>query len=535
MGLRGDTASRPTVVPLVLIFGWLVTLIALEFVYYRFGQVTADIYSVLPRRDWAQLRQILLEAAFYTCFALLAKAVALSSGKLLARALRRNLCAIFNRKILRAARGNGLDNVDQRVTEDIISFTDNLVTIMETLLLAPGLVVYYTIRAYGNVSWLGICLIYTHFVVGILLVRGFVLKLQRVVALKEQREADYRAEHRNIQVNRQVEESLQPALLLRRLNAYHVPRLMSIAKKMIVTEAAIEAVNALISYSGTILNFVLLAVEIGWGRWRQSDNVGDLAALISRSSFISLYLIFQLSRLSALADVLGSFGASVQRLYELFKAPDHAGLPNAFDDKWSVHLDRLPGRRGDLLIYPHGLSLELSPGKNALVLGPNGSGKSSLIRFITGSWADPQVHINRPYDQSRPFVLVCPEVPFLFTGSLLDLLEIDCQSVPLDGARLAEILGVVGLKLGLEEASEIRALGWWRDRLTPGQRHRLSLARVLWHQPHLALFDETFASMEAEEIVRIIGRLRELGITFLVTMVESRFPEWQEFCTVVNI
>jgi len=534
-GLVRGAGAHSDVFPSIFLFGWLATLISLEFVYFRFGQVTADIYRVLPRRDWSGFGRILLEAAFYTFFAMLAKAVALTSGKLLARAMRRNLSSVANKKILRMARENGLDNVDQRVTEDVVNFTEKLLVITETVALAPVLIAYYTVKAFGNVSWLGIVLIYAHFLASVLVVRGFVLRLKRLSVKREEREADYRAEQRNIQVNRGVEESMLRFSLLQRLNLYHVPRLMSIAKKVILTEAAIEAVNSFASYSGTILNFSLLAVEVARGRWQDKEDAAALAALISRSSFVSLYLIFQLSRVVALGDVLGSFGASVERLHEVLQAPEHIDIATSIDEKWSVRLDQFLGRHGNLTLYPQGLSFELSPGKDTLVVGRNGSGKTSLIRFITGTWTDSNMLVSRPYDQSRPFILVCPEAPLLFTGSLLDLLDISCHAVPLDGERLRGILATVGLGAGFGDVTAIRSLNWWQASLTPGQCHRLCLARVLWHRPHLVLLDETFASMDAHETARILACLRDAGITFMATGVEHRLNCQQEYGRIVNI
>jgi putative ATP-binding cassette transporter len=81
------------------------------------------------------------------------------------------------------------------------------------------------------------------------------------------------------------------------------------------------------------------------------------------------------------------------------------------------HLDLCTPDRKRALIRD--LSVQLKEGENLLIVGNSGAGKSSLLRGIAGLWTDGNGRIQRPADEDVYFL---PQRPYCTVGSLKDQL-----------------------------------------------------------------------------------------------------------------
>ena len=80
------------------------------------------------------------------------------------------------------------------------------------------------------------------------------------------------------------------------------------------------------------------------------------------------------------------------------------------------------------------LSLSLPWGQNLLICGSSGQGKSSLLRAIAGLWTNGSGHISRPRDGQVYFL---PQKPYCATGTLRDQLLYPCTTDYLDPRNLS--------------------------------------------------------------------------------------------------
>jgi ABC-2 type transport system ATP-binding protein len=165
----------------------------------------------------------------------------------------------------------------------------------------------------------------------------------------------------------------------------------------------------------------------------------------------------------------------------------------------------------------HGLSLSVARGRVTGLLGPNGSGKSTLMRSIVGVQTvrggsitvlgspagSPQLRRRVAYVTQAPSVygdLTVRENLRFFTRVL---------SVP--AARIAPALETVDL---VESADHVV------NRLSGGQRARVSLASALLGDPELLVLDEPTVGLDPllrRELWSTFHRLAEQGRTVLVS------------------
>lgn len=544
----------------IFIFGWICALLSVEVLSFQFGSLTAKFYEIIPRRNGPEFGEICVRFGTFLVMMALGKGSLLATRGLLARAMRRNLtqslhCQYFKREALKFSAI--LDNPDQRITEDVDKFTRGLIEIVEIIFMAPILVIFYTIQVSQRLGPISLTAIYAHFLLSVIILRLGMTRLKKLTVKKERREADFRAEHVNISSKRESFILIGSDTLLSRLhynlNSQLRPLLFT-AKQLIITESVMELGKNFFSYSGALLNFSLLAWELFWGRWQSETDAAKIANLISMTSFLSLYLIFQLSRLTGIIDLLGVLNGQVERLSEFVdslttKRFSETETAHSDDSKFKIEFKNF-NLFNNSLYGDSGLSFIMESGENALISGPNGSGKSSLLRIISGVWhvqttdSTGSFKVTFPKCSDRPFMMTCPQTCVLFSGSLYDLLGVEPVENDLideekgaKGGEDSHLRGIVeeSLKLvrlpikELEPFTQVRSISTWQSLLTPGQEQRLSLARGLIHCPHLLALDETCLAMNSRETKMLLDEFRKRQITLIFTDPCEYSKEFESF------
>lgn len=181
-----------------------------------------------------------------------------------------------------------------------------------------------------------------------------------------------------------------------------------------------------------------------------------------------------------------------------------------------------------------GVSLSIATGEKVALVGPNGAGKSTLMLHLNGilGAADAPVRIGGlPLTRER-LPLVRAKVGLVFQNP-------DDQ---LFSPTVFEDVAFGPLHQGLPEAEVRRRTAWALEQvgmagfesrmphhLSLGQKKRVAIATVLSMQPELLVLDEPTAGLDPRGRRQLIGLLRELPLTMLVSthdmwLVAELFP-----------
>ena len=149
-------------------------------------------------------------------------------------------------------------------------------------------------------------------------------------------------------------------------------------------------------------------------------------------------------------------------------------------------------------------SLHIEPGETLALVGHTGAGKTSIGRLIARfyEFQDGQVLIDgtdiREFDlvALRRQMGIVSQVPFLFSGTVLDNIQYGCPVCNQDeilriGGKIGDGEWIETLPNGLD--TEVGERG---SQLSMGQRQLVALMRVLIQKPSIFILDEATASID---------------------------------------
>jgi len=169
---------------------------------------------------------------------------------------------------------------------------------------------------------------------------------------------------------------------------------------------------------------------------------------------------------------------------------------------------------GTLLIKP--FSLKLSAGERLMVSGPSGCGKSTIIRAAHGLWPWGSGKIDTNPDAKKLIIAQKPHLP------LLNLKGIICFPDFMDKYNdqdVATAMTKAGLGRFVAEMNDNTKDGSYWERLSGGEKQRISFARILLHKPTLLMLDEVTASLDIKAQDELYTTLlKELPDTTIISI-----------------
>lgn len=258
--------------------------------------------------------------------------------------------------------------------------------------------------------------------------------------------------------------------------------------------------TAMYGQLAVIFPFVVAAPRFFSGKIQLGDLMQTASAFgrvqESLSWFIDSYT--QLATWKATADRLTSFHQAIQEAAAAAQDPHAIGLEANSESSISAHdLDvGLPD--GRVLLGP--VACSLRRGQHVLLSGPSGAGKSTLFRALAGIWPFGHGRVQVPAGATTLFL---PQRPYLPLGTLRDVVTYPrgAQSVSdVDISAALNSCGLAHLSTSLDEEHR------WSQRLSPGEQQRLAFARVLINKPDWLFLDEASSALD-EEMERTVYTL----------------------------
>ena len=198
----------------------------------------------------------------------------------------------------------------------------------------------------------------------------------------------------------------------------------------------------------------------------------------------------------------------------------------------------LTKRYGELVAL-NNLHLNIEEGECFGYIGPNGAGKTTTIKILATllqpTWGEARIcgHvIGYQSRKIRPLIGYVPDSFGVYQDMVvIEYLEFFASAYGITGQQRTRIVGDV---LDLTDLTYKRdALV---DSLSRGMKQRLSIARVLLHDPKVLLLDEPASGLDPRariEIRELLKELHKMGKTIVIS--SHILPELAELCSTVGI
>lgn len=196
-------------------------------------------------------------------------------------------------------------------------------------------------------------------------------------------------------------------------------------------------------------------------------------------------------------------------------------------------------KRYGKLVALSGLHLNIEEGECFGYIGPNGAGKTTTIRILATllqpTWGEARVCGYTVGYESRLIRPVIGYVPDFF-GAYEDMvvqeyLEFFAAAYNIQGDQRKRVVGDV-----LELTDLVYKRDALVDSLSRGMKQRLSVARVLLHDPKVLFLDEPASGLDPRariEMRELLKELRRMGKTIIIS--SHILHELAELCTTVGI
>jgi vitamin B12/bleomycin/antimicrobial peptide transport system ATP-binding/permease protein len=406
-----------------------------------------------------------------------------------------------------------IDNPDQRITEDVKSFTQESLTLL--LAVVDSLL---AIAAFSSVLW-GISqplilFLVIYALIGTLTTVGvFGKPLMQLNFEQLKKEANFRFSLVRVRENAEAIAFYQGEQCESDRIKGRFAEAFDNFKRLIFWELNLN----ILTNAYEFIPFILPAIVVAPGIFAGELEVGKVTE--AQGAFIRIF--FSLNLIVARFQSLATFGAGVDRLFAFLASLDNElstidpTTVNKIETKTAdcLSIDRMTLQTPDYQrILVKDLSLTLAPGQGLLVRGPSGCGKSSLLRAIVGLWdAGTGTILRPPLDR----MLFLPQKPYMVLGTLRDQLLYPNMDLKVDDLQLQQVLIQVNLPDLAQRHRGFSSEQNWSEVLSLGEQQRLIFARLLINKPSYAILDEATSALDAKNEELLYQQLQASSITFL--------------------
>jgi vitamin B12/bleomycin/antimicrobial peptide transport system ATP-binding/permease protein len=404
-----------------------------------------------------------------------------------------------------------IDNPDQRITEDINSFTQIVLDlILDILTSTLDLIAFTGILlsisrelTFGLVGYVAIGTAIA-FVIGTKLIELNFKQLKL--------EGDFRYGMVHVRDNAESIAFYHGELLESNQVKSRLSRAIRNANFLIIWTTLLGAFQRGYVYFSRLIPYFIVAPLY----FSRKVDFGTIT-----QSLIAFRIMFDsLSLIANRIQNISSFAASIERLgmlFERFKKPDakisleSSSIANHLSTHFKISNLTLRTPNSEQTLF-NDLSFELASSQSLLVVGTSGCGKSSLLRAIAGLWRNGSGTVEGPDYHD---VLFLPQTPYMLLGTLREQLIYPNLRENITDQEIQEALTIVNLEDLGDRMGGLDAEKDWAATLSQGEQQRLAFARILLSQPKYVILDEATSALDVANERRLYQLLQSLDMTYI--------------------
>jgi putative ATP-binding cassette transporter len=411
---------------------------------------------------------------------------------------------------------NDIDNPDQRISEDIRSFTQDSLVFLLVIIQSVLQVIAFSGVLWGISPKLVIFLV-IYALAGTLITTGFFGRILVKLNFEQlKKEANFRFGLVRIRENAE-------SIAFYRGEQQELNHLNNLFNQVFNNFNALilwqELYLGLFTNSYEFITYIIPAVIVAPSVFSGDFEVGKVTE--AQGAFFRIF--YSLNIIVSRFQSLTNFAAGVNRLSSFSEYLDEDKLHITVRKAEQPKLDFRENGRLEIshltLQTPNyqrtlfkDISFNLKPGQGLLIMGASGCGKSSLLRAIAGLWNSGTGAIIRP---NLAEILFLPQKPYMILGTLREQLTYPNLNLEISDKELETKLKEVNLGDLAERFGGFDVEKDWGEVLSLGEQQRIAFARILITKPPYAILDEATSALDLNNEQSLYQHLEQTKTTFI--------------------
>ena len=189
-------------------------------------------------------------------------------------------------------------------------------------------------------------------------------------------------------------------------------------------------------------------------------------------------------------------------------------------------------------------NLEIKKGNYIGIVGSSGSGKSTLIDILTGllNTSDGKIKLNNEIAEvgtvqwKQIFGYVTQSVN-LFNDTIYANIAFETDINKIDKLRLNDALKKSGLIRFVNKLDKgiNTFVGEFGYKISGGEKQRLSIARALYKNSQILIFDESFNSLDDETKKIILDEIKKLSETKTIIIISHNVNDLKDCDKIIDL